>query len=482
MLRKSLFVLVAVLLAAIPLTAQTGWMKTYGTTGTSSGWYVEQTSGGGYIVIGGRALPAQTSEVWIIKTDSNGDTIWTKSFGGHAEDWAYSGQEVSDGGYIIAGYTESFGAGNFDLWLLKTDADGDTLWTRTYGDTNYDLAMCVQQTDDEGYIITGYRDAVEHEESGYPWNGDLWLLKTDSEGDTIWTKTYGDEETWDEGNHVQQTSDGGYIIACLALYSEATLNSVMLMKTDDKGDSVWTYRAGGTQLMCVRQTADDAYVAAGIRMGDLVLLKVGEAGNLLWERIYGKTNPIYANDWADCVQETSDGGYIVTGIYGLKSYVGGYSEDGDLWLLKTDDKGDTVWTRLYGQNPQKDYGSWVQQTSDGGYIITGMTETYGGSEGNLWLIKTDSEGRIAVAEEPPVTQSDWQIPVSVGRRIVLQYTDRPQGFHAQVFDASGRKVDEIHASQASGTIIWGDTQTPGVYFIRSSSDNTMTTRKVILVK
>ena len=485
MVKKSVFVLVAATtLAAVPLAAQTGWMKTYGGDQADGGYQILSTSDDGYIIVGRTAsLGNEAGDIWLLRTDASGDTLWTRTYGGENSDGSWCIHETSEGGYIIAGITESFGAGNSDVWLLKTDENGDTIWSKTYGEENYDAAFSIDQTADDGYIITGYKDGVEDEESGYAHEYNLWLLKIDSNGDTSWTRTYGDENTLDMGNCVRQTDDGGYIIAGSALYSEATFTSVVLMKTDENGDSLWTYRTGA-QLMCVLQTADDAYVAAGIKRADLVLLKVGEAGNLLWEHTWGASG--YGNDWGACLQETSDGGYIITGTYAIIFYTDGTSEDGDAWLLKTDAQGDTLWTRTYGSNPMRDDGLWVQQTSDGGYIITGITETYGHrkDDRDLWLIKTDEHGMIAVEEGPIVdTSTDWEILTAVGQRIVLRYEDRPQGFRASVFDAAGRKVDEIRSAESSGTITWPATrQSPGVYFIKVESPNNVGSQKIIIIQ
>ncbi len=166
------------------------------------------------------------------------DGLWTKTFGGEYQDWGSSIQQTSDGGYIIAGTIGDFSPNYSDIWLLKTDANGDTLWTKTFGGSDYDWGNSVQQTLDGGYIIAGNVDMI------HPVNGDVWLIKTNANGDTLWTKTFG-EGDYNWGNSVQQTSDGGYIITGLTLSFGAGSSDVWVIKTNKYGDTIWTKTLGG---------------------------------------------------------------------------------------------------------------------------------------------------------------------------------------------------------------------------------------------
>jgi len=186
------------------------WLKTYGVKGNGEdhGKVVVQTSDGGYVIVGctGSEPSHGGYDVWLIKTDANGDTLWTRTYGGTSYDYGYSVIQTSDGGYMIVGSTSSFGTGGYDVWLIKTDANGDTLWTRVIGYSGgRDEGWAVQQTSDGGYIIVGYTSSFGS--GGY----DVWLIKTDANGDTLWMRTYGGTND-DYGRWVQQTSDGGYII------------------------------------------------------------------------------------------------------------------------------------------------------------------------------------------------------------------------------------------------------------------------------
>jgi hypothetical protein len=179
----------------------------------------------GYIIAGyTNSFGAGNSDVYLIKTNSAGDTLWTRTYGGGEDDVGYSVQQTTDGGYVIAGYTNSFGAGNSDVYLIKTDASGDTLWTRTYGSNNNDYGYSVQQTEDGGYVIAGYTRFYS----------DVYLIKTDSLGGTLWTRTYGGVDN-DYGYSVQQTTDVGYVIVGLTESFGAGYSDVYLIKTDPDG-------------------------------------------------------------------------------------------------------------------------------------------------------------------------------------------------------------------------------------------------------
>jgi len=477
-MKHAIFILLAGILTVIPV--QAGWIKTYGIEYNYEwGMKIQQTSDGGFVVFGNISSGPGSNDMWLVKTDAQGDTQWTKTYGGVAPDYCYcycySGQQTFDGGYIIAGITESLVEGNADIWFVKTNAVGDTQWTKTYGGTGYDEAYSIQQTDDGGYIITGSRD-------GPDWRhpGDMWLLKTDSDGDTLWTKTWAAENPTitDVGNCVSQTPDGGYIIACNADFSSVTHDGIVVMKTDDKGDTVWAYRDTIWFMECVAQTTDDAYVATGFNNHDMFLIKLDSEGTLLWKKVYGDAKQDY-RDFGWCVQANPDGGGVVAGQYSYNHDLG----VGDAWLLKFDSEGDTSWTRTYDEDSKIDEAYWVQPTSDGGYILTGRTETGPSGEDDLFIIKTDSQGYVAVHDNPISDIEDGlEVLSPIGREIMLRYDDRPDGFHAHVFDAAGRKVADIDYPASSGTVTWGNGASPGVYFIRLDSGKTERTCNVVIME
>ncbi len=302
------------------------WTHAYGGIYDDAAYDVQQTSDGGYIIAGythsfGIVTPAY-SNFWLVKTGSTGDTLWTRTYGGRLWDYAYSVQQTADGGYIMAGYTSSFGAGSQDFYLVKTNSQGDTLWTRTYGGRLWDYAYSVQQTDDGGYIVAGETHSFGA--------GGFYLVKTNSQGDTLWTRTYGGSQA----HSVQQTRDGGYIAAGYS--SSFGPSSAYLVKTDIQGDTLWTRALGWGQsypwALSVQQTSDGGYIVAGFACSfgtvilDFCLVKTNSQGDTLWTRTYGGIN----EDVANSVQQTTDGGYIVaewTESFGAGWY--------DFYLMKT---------------------------------------------------------------------------------------------------------------------------------------------------
>jgi hypothetical protein len=155
------------------------WTKNFGGVSADIGFSVQQTADKGFILTGlTESFGSGLADIWLLKTDSSGDTLWTKTFGGSNNEWGKAVRQTTDGGYVLVGWTESYGAGDKDAWLIKTNELGDTLWTKTYGGINWDKCFCVQQTSDGGYILTG------ETESFGAGNMDVWLIKTNELGDT----------------------------------------------------------------------------------------------------------------------------------------------------------------------------------------------------------------------------------------------------------------------------------------------------------
>jgi len=358
-----------------------GFTKTFRGSGSDCGYSVSQTDDGGYIITGYTySFGAGWGDVWLIKTDCSGNEEWSKTFDGSYEDSGYSVSQINDGGYIITG------AGSGDVWLIKTNGFGNEEWDKTFGGIYYDCGYSVTQTNDGGYIITGETDSPDE-------SGDVWLIKTNGLGNEEWNKTFGGSY-YDRGYSVSQTVDGGYIITGYIITGYIGNSDVWLIKTDSFGNEEWNNTFGGSNEdvgRSVFQTDDGGYIITGYTNSfgagskDVWLIKTDGFGNEEWNETFGGLSA----DVGYSVTQTSEGGYIITGY--TYSYGAG---SGDVWLIKTNGFGNEEWNETFG-GTDYDIGRSVSQTTEGGYIITGSTESYGAGSSDVWLIKTDSEGNVS---------------------------------------------------------------------------------------
>jgi hypothetical protein len=445
----------AICLASIS-SAQTSWWRTYGGTSNDGGYSVRQTADGGYVMTGyGGAL----DDFYLIKTDSVGDTLWTRT--SYIYDAGYSVQQTSDGGYVVTTYKimPSPNA-SMDVCLVRTDALGNTLWTRNYGENRYDdVGRCVQQTPDGGYIIAGYTHSF------YPHQPDFYLIRTNAGGDTLWTRHYGGFAA-DYCYSVDETADGGYGVVGLTFSFGAGDDDIYFVKTDSSGDTLWTKTYGGRysdEASFVQQTTDGGYVIAGRTYsfgtgtpdyGNVYLVKTDSSGDTLWTRTYG--GPL--DDVGLSAQQTADGGYIVTGC--TYSFGPGTPDSANVYLVKTDSYGNAMWARTFG-GTRRDEGYSVQQTADRGYVITGYTYSFGaGYTSDVYLIKTDSLGYVGV-EEPKASLLAKRAGFRVQPSPFVS-SARVPGHEAEIFtisDVTGRPVAVCRGDRIGAGL------RPGVYFL-----------------
>jgi hypothetical protein len=314
---------------------------------------------------------------------------WTQSYGGSYDDRAYSVVATSDDGYAIAGVTTSFGEGNGDFWLIKTDDLGNIQWNKTYGGNHYDYCYSMIETYDGGFALTGFSWSFG--------NGlrDFWLVKTDNNGNVEWNQTYGDELA-EEAHSIIQTSDNGFVLAGDKYFEEGSDNrDCWIVRTDSMGNVIWNQRYGGggsDTFNSIIETFDGGFAVAGYvdssfegKSTDFWLIKTDSNGNLQWEKIFGGVKIDRAND----LIQTSDGGYVLVGY--TESFGAGWY---DCWLIKTDIQGNCVWNQTFG-GLDRDIAYSIVETLDGGFALAGYTKSsvgYGNED--FWLVKTDSLGNL----------------------------------------------------------------------------------------
>ena len=357
------------------------WAKTFGGSEMDYPSSVQQTADGGYIVAGETySYGAGGKDCWLVKTNDNGEEQWSRTFGGPGDDWANSLRQTADNGYIIAGCTYSYDVAVSAVLLIKTDENGNDVWFKTIDGPKGEGAYSVQQTADYGYIIAGttYSYGAGHE--------DFWLVKTDAEGEVEWSKTLGSQDH-ETARSVWQTSDGGYIIVGGTSQNVFYDNSdVLIVKTDEAGNETWSKTLGGDDddaVFSVQQTSDGGYITAGSTKShgagypDIWLIKLDSNGEEVWERTFGGLGGARAYS----MQQTTDMGYIIAGTtqsFGAGSF--------DCWLVKTDAEGEMQWNKTFG-GPEWEAAYCVQETSDGGYIVVGSTDSYGAGSFDFWLVK-----------------------------------------------------------------------------------------------
>ena len=398
------------------------WQNNIGGSSADNLYCIRQTADGGYILGGFSSSNISGDKTencfgwddyWIVKTDASGNIQWQNTIGGNDIDRVLSVQQTTDGGYILGGYSYSVISGDktennigvSDYWIVKTDASGNIQWQNTMGGTGFDELQCIQQTADGGYILGGYSnsnsstDKTENCMGGF----DYWIVKTNASGNIQWQNTIGGNND-DLLRTVQQTIDGGYILGGYSssnISVDKTENSIgnydyWIVKTDSLGNIQWQNTIGGSSgddFFSIEQTVDGGYILGGysrsntsgdksennwdttLVTGDYWIVKTDASGNIQWQNTIGGSD----EDWLRYIQQTTDGGYILCGDSWSNSS-GDKTENlvgglySDYWIIKINASGNIQWQNTIGGNLYEDYSS-IEQTTEGGYILGGRSES-----------------------------------------------------------------------------------------------------------
>ena len=378
-------VLFLIFAASMYLNGQ--WARTFGGSDHERAYSIRQTSDGGYIVAGyTSSFGAGDTDFWLLKLSSTGAIEGEMVFGGSSTDAAYAILETDDGGAFAAGDTESFGAGGADIWVIKFDSDGNIEEEATIGGSSYDFVYSLQPTSDGGAIIAAETYSFGAGES------DIWLLKASSTGVIEGQATFGGS-SYDWPSFIQETSDGGCIVSGSTLSFGAGGIDIWILKLSSTGVIESQGTVGGNEndwSSSVLETGDGGCIvfgnteSFGAGGADIWIIKFDSDGNIEDQGTFGGSE----DDQSTFVSPTSDGGCIVVGY--TESFGAGGA---DIWIIKLSSTADIEWQKTYG-GAEDEMAYSVQQTNDGGYIVAGYTESFGAGEEDLLVIKLDSDGNI----------------------------------------------------------------------------------------
>ncbi|PKL84743.1 MAG: hypothetical protein CVV22_11180 [Ignavibacteriae bacterium HGW-Ignavibacteriae-1] len=403
---------------------QIEWQKTYGGSKDDRAYSIQETSDGGYIVVGeSRSNDGDVTEnkgdydVWIFKLTIDGIIEWQKTYGGSNEDFAYSIKETKDSGYIVAGWTrsndgdvtENKGYYDYDVWILKLTFDGSLEWQKTFGGRHLDFAQSIQETSDGGYIVAGNASSEDGDVTDSKGLGDVWVVKLSIDGNIEWQKTFGGSET-DYANSIEKTRDGGYIVAGQSRSNDGDVSKnkgehdVWILKLSTDGNIEWQMSFGGSSLefaFSAHETKDGGYIVVGFAEsndGDITnnkgswdawVLKLRFDGSLEWQNTFGGSG----SDSFRSVQEASNGGYVIVGSTGSNN--GDVTKNkgmSDALVIKYEIDGSIEWQKTYGGTLSDGLRS-IQETSDGSYIVAGFSNSNDGDvtenkgQSDVWVVK-----------------------------------------------------------------------------------------------
>jgi len=515
-MKRMFWVVLICLLAALAFAQpEIEWARCYGGSGYEGAYSIQQTSDNGYVVAG-YSVSSNDGDVsgwhggddyWIVKLDSLGNLIWQKCIGGSSADIARSVQQTADGGYIVAGTSDSNNGdvignhGNDDSWIVKLDSLGNTVWQKCLGGTSDDFANFIQQTNDNGYIVAGYSA------------GDCWIAKIDTLGNIVWQESFGGSRG-DEIYSAQQTSDNGYIVAGYSASNDGDVsgnhatsgtNDYWVVKLDSLGNLIWQKCLGGSLndiATSVRQTNDGGYVVAGYSNsddGDITghhagdgihdywVVKLDSLGNITWQKSLGGNY----EDYATSVQQTTDDGFIVAGrTRSNNGDVTGNHTDGryDYWIIKLSLFGDIAWQKCLGGSGGEGAYS-IKQTDDNGFAIAGSSPSndgdVAGNHGNddFWIVKLFPDPPLTVTETPISPPQTFALSISPNPFNSVCRVDYPANTSVKIYDVRGTLVGTL----SNGQNIWTPSKNlgSGIYFastIDLSENKNLMTQKIVYIR
>ncbi len=382
-----------------------GFERIYGGLAVDKAFDIVQMSDGGFVICGSQdSTLAEFSDAIVLRVDAMGDTLWSEIIRTPLDEDFFSVDLTDDNNIILAGHANSPATEDYDIYLVKMSPSGELLWEKRIGISNEDdWGTKVRATSDGGYILTGFTSSF----SAGDW--DIYVIRTDSEGDTVWT-TYAGGDFDDVGYDVRQTTDGGFVVTGITESDLSGIRDIFMLKLDAMGDTVWTHTYGGTghdEAYGLELRDDGGYILVGSTQSfgsggfDIYVISTDEFGDTLWTRTYGSS----FMEWGSDIERTDDGGFIIAGWSSAYSGVGQQA-----YMLKIDSEGYMEWEHHYG-GTSNDICNAVVPTSDGGFALAGYSFSYSAVVGDAYIVKTDSLGNVLEDEAwcPVCIGAGWNL-------------------------------------------------------------------------
>jgi hypothetical protein len=420
------------------------WAWAIGGAGAEGATAMVAASDGGFALTGyaypsGKGAP----DVFLAKVDSGGNLLWVKTYGGPGWECAYSLAETPDSGFIIAGYTTSSGAGARDVWLARTDRHGDSLWVRTIGDSLVEVGRSVGLSPERGFVIGGYTDSRGAGED------DFYLVKVDSLGDTLWTKTFGGSRS-DMGRSILPLN-GGYVLAGATGSPELTTNNqdFYLLKTDSEGQQIWAQGYGTSAALPfdwanhVIPTGNGGYLLVGESSYNAPLnicaARTDSLGTMTWRNFYGYSSYDYAN--SACPGDS--GSFLICGVS-----KGGTPLQNDMFVVMIDSLGVQKWSQTLG-GLGGDWAAAVCRAADGNYVLGGHSDSYGSGSYDIFLAKISQAGPNGISEEPRgETRNKCLLTASpnpfTAESYISYLSESPSLVEMGIYNLAGQKVQQLY--------------------------------------
>lgn len=425
---------------------------------------------------------AGLSDIVLIRTDSLGQQQWSKTYGGQAMEHGYDVISASHGGLLICGYTTSSGAGGKDMYIVKTDINGNVLWSKTYGGAGLDIARSIVETGDGHYLIFGYTESYD------VGKGDMYLIKTDTSGNVCWLKTYGGTNA-EMGRKIRLAADGNYLLLGLTGSKGAGKSDYNLIKTDTSGNILWDKTYGNSnyqEAFDVIPTSDNGYVMVGhsdIHGSDLnqmYVVKTDGNGVKLWEKYYGSSYNYY--DYGRSVIELNDGKLVFCGNTKMRD-----TRKNDAWIVITDANGTLLWNDIYGGDAS-DWAAGMMPAIDGGFVFAGYTMSFGAGSFDAWMVKVSNPGVFIRDIQHDITNKYLKAhpnPFSSTINISV-YIPTHQSGKLSIIDITGKTVkvfpilhNGIHHLVWDGIDNTSQICDSGIYFIKLQLSNQSYMEKIL---